>query len=394
MKRKRMEIKIKTINLSLLLVLFTFVVLFIKPTEVSAAKVKAPETIKLTTFELGSSAYMAYGFIGEYMIKKYGTKLRVIPIGSDVGRMTALRLGIVQFVGEGPGAPFAIEATSPRYSTHEWGPQHNMRVVWMGQHAGQALVVRGSSKIYSISDLKGKRVGIIPGSYFEQLAPAHLAYAGLTLNDVKRANCPSYSACARRVIDGSIDTMVAMVTSPIMRELEASPYGIRWLPESDPVSFERIRKKVSFYVPARVTIGAGLSESNPLDCSTFPYPMTICYENIDEDVAYFMTKVINEGYDTYAVASTYMKHYWRLDSFLNLYESVNFAILHRGTVKYLKEIGRWKPAYEKFQKNRVEYLKRLDDLWKKVGDEAFENKIKAKDFPKFWLKKRAEVFGQ
>jgi len=387
-----MQIKIRK-NIFIHLVFLYFLVVFSINCCLAEQKFKIPDTIKLTTFELGSSAYMAYGYIGEYAIKNYGTKLRVIPIGSDVGRMTALRTGVVDLVGEGPGAPFAIEGTSPRYATQEWGPQANMRVVWMAQHAGQALPVRGNSEIYSISDLKNKRIGIIPGSYFEQLTPAYLSYAGLTLDDVKRINCPSYTGCAKGIIDGSIDTMVAMVTSPIMRELEASPYGIRWLPVGDPDQFKKIREKVSFYLQTKVTIGAGLSEEHPLDCATFPYPMTIGFENMDEDIAYFMTKIINEGYETYAKNSTYMKNYWKLDNFINMYENVDFIVLHDGTVKYLKEIGKWKSEYDNFQAARKKYLEKLDALWQQVNEEAIEKKIKGKDFPDFWLKRRAEVFG-
>lgn len=55
----------------------------------------------------------------------------------------------------------------------------------------------------------------------------------------------------------------------------------------------------------------------------------------------------------------------------------------------LKEIGKWTPERE--AKNN-QYLKRQTDLRKlfdQVKAEATEKKMTPKDFPKFWLEKRA-----
>ena len=366
---------------------------FYSHTTTLAAEFKAPATITVMTYELGSSNYSAYGFIGEYILKNYGTKLRAVPAGNDTARMMGLRGGIGQFAGQGVDAHYAMDGVTPRYSTRDWGPQDNLRMVWMAQHAGQAFVVRRTSNIFSIADLKGKKISWIPGSILNDNAVGHLAYAGLTWDDVKKVNMPGYIPACQAVIEGTIDASLVMVTTSTMYELAASPYGIRFLPESDEEGKNRIRKAVPDLVPFKATIGAGLSESKPLDCCTYAYPATICYANMDENVAYFMTKVINEGYGMMAQASEMMKHYWKLDTFLYLYESYDFAILHPGTIRYLKEIGKWKPAYDKLQKDRAEHYKKLRAFWEKVVNEASEKKVGDKEFPEFWLKKRAAFLG-
>ena len=87
------------------------------PGIVPAAELKVPETVSLMTYELGSTGYISYGFIGDYMIRKHGTKLRAIPAGNDTARMIALRSGTAQFAGQGLDIYFAMEGISPRYST-------------------------------------------------------------------------------------------------------------------------------------------------------------------------------------------------------------------------------------------------------------------------------------
>jgi len=396
MSTKKVNIRVVQNFLYVSLILAGLFVMVLIPhfNPVYASNFKPPNVIKLSTFEIGSSAYTAYGLIGEFMVKQYGTKLRLVPIASDVGRMTALRAGTVQFIGEGPGGPFAIEGTSPIYSTTAWGPQNYMRVVWMPKHAGQSFVVRGNSNIQTIADLKGKRIAITPGSYFEQLAEAFLGFDGLTLNDVKIISAASYSAGIKMVIDGSADTTIGMVTSPLFGELQASPYGIRWLSKSDPNKYEKIREKVPFYVQSKITNGIGISDKNPIMASTFPYPATLCSENTREEDAYFLTKSIHEGYETFAKASPYMRDCWNLKEFLNFYENVEFAVLHKGTEKYLKEIGKWKPEYDNIQKTRLAYLNKLRKLWDDVIEESADKKMTEKEVPKYWMKRRAEIFSK
>jgi len=369
------------------------VILFLAPA-ISAAAQRGPDVISVMTYEIGSSNYSAYGFIGEFMLKQYGTKVRAVPAGNDTARMLGLRSGTAQFAGQGVDAHYAMDGITPRYTGRDWGPQDGLRMVWIAQHAGQAVAVRGSSNIHSIADLKGKKLPWIPGSIMNDNAVGHLAYADLTWDDVKKVNVPGYIPSCQAVIDGTVDAVVAMVTTSTMYELAGSPYKLRWLQEDSEEGKKKVRRAVEDLVPFTATVGANLSESQPLHCMTYAYPATICYETLDENVAYFMTKAIHEGYASMAKANDMMKHYWKLESFLELYQNYNFAILHPGTVRYLKEIGKWNSAFDKLQKDRTEHYKKLRSFWNTVLKEANEKKISDKEYPDFWLKKRASFLAK
>jgi hypothetical protein len=70
------------------IVLFvTGIVLSFYAKTVPAQSFKAPDMIKLTTYDIGATGYVMYGFLVEAMAEKFGTKLRAIPVGNDIARM-------------------------------------------------------------------------------------------------------------------------------------------------------------------------------------------------------------------------------------------------------------------------------------------------------------------
>ena len=363
------------------------------PKSVLADTSSVPKTLKIMSYELGASSYMAYAFIGEYTLKKYGTKIRVIPCGNDVGKMVALRSNLVDFIGGGFDLYYAMNGVTDRYTQRAWGPQNQLRVAWLGVHPGQCIAVRGDSDIKTVADLKGRRLTWILGSSLNEAMVGHLSYANLSWDDVKKAKVAGYNASMKAVLDGSADAVLALVASGTMYEIEASPYGLRWLAETDPEGIERVRTVLPPYVPFVATIGAGISKDKPLNCMSYAYPATICNSDLDEEKAYFLTKSIVEGYDEMAQQSDIMKNYWKVESFMHLYENYDFAILHAGTVKYLKEAGYWKPEYDKLQKERIKKYDSLRDLWTEVEEESLDKKIKDKHYAKFWMEKRTEYMN-
>lgn len=355
----------------------------------------APDVISMMCYDIGSSGYVAYGFIGDAMIKMFGIKLRAVPCGSDPGRMIALRAGDVEFAGQGVDIWHGMNGIV-RYTDRFWGPQ-DLRIVWLAQHAGLALQVRGDSDIYSIADLKGKKCSWVPGSVLNDHVEAMLAYAGLSWDDVVKVEMPGYSPAIRGLIDGTVDAAPVSVIASVCYEVTASPHGGRFIPmPPDEEAIARVRAVGSgpILVPYVAKVGPGLSEDNPLECLTYAYPGTICYPDLDEDIAYWMTKAIHEGYDIMAAEADMMKYYWTLEGFLALYEGYDYAILHEGTVRYLKEIGEYKPGYDKLQADRIEHFSGLQSLWTDVVAEASEKGIADKDFPDYWLERRAGFLGK
>ena len=121
---------------------------------VPAQSFKPPEMIKLTTYDIGATGYVMYGFLVEAMSEKFGTKLRAIPVGNDIARMIPVRGKQAHFAGQGGDIYYASEGLD-RYSDITWGPQP-LRMVWLARQPGHVGIVRGDSGIKSCADLKGK----------------------------------------------------------------------------------------------------------------------------------------------------------------------------------------------------------------------------------------------
>ena len=356
------------------------------------AQSKYPDMIKLMTYDIGSTAYVMYGFLGEAMVKKFGTRLRAIPAGNDIARMIPIRTGQAHFAGQGGDAYYAAEGLD-RYADISWGPQP-LRCVWHGRQPGTVGMVRGNSDIKTCADLKGKRMAWIPGSVFQKYYESWLAFANLTWDDVKKVQVAGFGAMLRAVIDGKIDMSIGAVTTPGAYELESSPYGIRYieLPASNKEGWARVQKIQPYLFPYKATYGAGISGGRHVEVASNAYPSSICYASLDEDIAYFMTKAIHECYADMAAKSKVMKRFWGIKECLPLHQDNRGAIFHRGSVRYFKEIGVWKPEWDQLREKRLERQRRLKELWENTTDEAQEKKVKARNYADFWLKKHAEVF--
>jgi len=322
-------------------------------------------------------------------------KLRVIPLGNNISRMALLRAKQVQFAGEGGDLYFAGEGLD-NYATRAWGPQ-GMTFVWAASHPGVIGWVRATSDIKTNYDLKGKRCVYIPGSIVSKQVEAALAFGGLTWDDVEKVTFPSYADSMQAVIDGSADFCSGSTTATKAYELEASPYGIRFLemPASDKEGWARANKVMPMWVPFKSTVGAGVTADKPVECGTYGYPGFVCYpEDISDDLAYFMTKAVHESYPIVAKAAKNMEISWPLEKNLYLFETSNLVTFHPGSIRYLKEIGKWKAGYDELQAGRIAHQKAMRKLWDEVTEKALDDGIKDKDFPEYWLKARDEAYAQ
>ena len=384
------QIKKGSLFLSVTVLLCTVALFFNVST--GLAQSKYPDMIKLMTYDIGSTAYVMYGFLGEAMVKKFGTRLRAIPAGNDIARMIPVLTGQAHFAGQGGDAYYAAEGLD-RYADISWGPQP-LRCVWHGRQPGTVGMVRGNSDIKTCADLKGKRLAWIPGSVFQRYYESWLAFANLTWDDVKKVQVAGFGAMLRAVIDGKIDMSVGAVTTPGAYELESSPYGIRYieLPASNKEGWARVQKIQPYLFPYKATYGAGISGGRYVEVASNAYPSTICYDSLDEDIAYFMTKAIHECYSDMAAKSEVMKRFWGIEECLPLHQDNRGAIFHRGSVRYFKEIGVWKPEWDQMREKRLERQRRLKELWENTTEEAQEKKVRARNYADLWLKKHAEVF--
>jgi TRAP transporter TAXI family solute receptor len=352
--------------------------------------VSIPKMMTWTSYDVGSSGYMMVGHVSTALYEKYGIKIRIIPAGTDIPRVYPVRLRDAEVAFHGLGSYFMQEGIED-YRKNEWGPQP-VRALYFAQHPGLALGVRGDSKIKTFHDLKGKRIGAFPSMALTLISEQHLAFAGLTWDDVQRVDSPGYTAAIRMVMEGKIDASHINPTASLAYEMEAMPYGLRFieLPRDYAEGWKRVKAKNPAYGYFKATIGAGVSEEKPLDTVSYAYPICLAYDFLPEEKAYIITKLLYEAYPDYAKKHKAIKAYWTPEGNLRLMDDYPVP-MHRGAIRYLKEIGKWTPEREARNKALLQHQADLKKIWDATMEEALTKKMKMRKFPPFWLKKRAEA---
>ncbi len=353
-----------------------------------AGAASVPKMMTWTSYDVGSSGYFAVGHVSTTLFEKYGVKIRVIPAGTDLPRVYPVRLKDADVAFHGLGSYFMQEGIED-YRTMAWGPQP-VRALYFAQHAGLALGVRGDSDIRTAHDLKGKRVSFFPSRALTLITEQHLVFAGLTWDDVQVVKVPSYATAIRMVMEGKLDATHINPTAALAYQMEAMPYGIRYIemPPGEKEGWARMKKNNPAYGYFKATIGAGLSAEKYLDTVSYAYPITLAYDFLPEERAYIITKILHEAYPDYAKRHKSLKAYWSPEGSLRLYDGFPLP-MHRGAVRYLKEIGTWTPEREAKNRKRLQRQADLKKLWDTTYEEALEKKMKSKKYPAFWLKKRA-----
>jgi len=356
-----------------------------------AGDVKIPKVMTWTSYDVGSSGYMMVGHVATTLFEKHGVKIRIIPAGTDIPRVYPVRLKGAEVAFHGLGSWLMQEGLID-YSSSEWGPQP-VRALYFAQHPGLALGLRGDSPINSWKDLKGKKIATFPGSgALTLISEVHLAYAGLTWDDVVPVKAAGYGASIKMVMSGKIDGTHINPTASLAYQMEAKPHGIKFLelPHDLNENWARVKKHAPAYGRFKATIGAGLSKDKPLQTTSYAYPIALTYDFLPDDKAYIITKLLTEAYPDYAKKHKAIKAYWSPEGSMALFDQYPLP-LHNGAIRYYKEIGVWNAEREAKNQARLAHQVKLKKVWDAAFSEALEKKMKMRKFGAFWTKKRAEA---
>ncbi len=353
------------------------------------AKATLPNMLTWSAYDIGSGGYIQAGAMASALGKKYDTKVRILPSGTSVGRLTPLKSGAAAYGFLADETYFAVEGLE-EFSAYSWGPQ-DLRVIL--QHpATISLVATKQSGIKTPADFKGKRVAWVVGSpTIYKKAEAFLAFAGLTWDDVKKVEMPSYAASLKGLIEDKVDAAITIPTASIMYELESSPKGIFWpeFPASDKEGWDRIRKVAPWIYPGKEDRGAGLTKGQPKELPQYSYPQIVTYAKQSPDEVYALIKALDETFDLYKDADPVMPD-WALKK---AGKTPAGAPFHEGAIKYLKEKGIWTAEDDKWNNQVLERMKKVQQAWDKAIEEATAKKVKESDFPAFWMKMKKELVG-
>jgi uncharacterized protein len=347
-----------------------------------------PSTMVWSVYDVGASGYVEASAVADAMGKTYGSRVRLQPSGTSIGRLLPLRERRASHGWLATEVYFAAEGLY-EYAAPDWGPQ-DLRTM-LGRVNTLSVVTTKTSGIKTLQDLKGKRYAIAKAntSVNAKLDPLFAA-AGISLNDMKLIEFPSYGATMKALVEGKADAAGASPHTVTLKELEASPHGIAWveLHADQKEMWAKFQAALPLVAPYHEDLGAGITKDKPVWMMGFRYPMITVYADANEAEVFAVTKAVSETYDLYKDASPIMPR-WQLSK-AGAYPMD--APFHDGAIRYLKEKGIWSPEHQKWQDGLMKRQGLLRTAWKDMmtKEPAAKGADPAK-LTELWAPRRAEV---
>lgn len=364
----------------------------------AADEVNLPKSMVWSAYDLGSSGYTDASGMANALQAKYDTRVRIVPSGTSIGRLLPMTTGRVTYGFLGNETFFAAEA-SEDFASRQWGPQDLRVVLGRPSPIGMATSRCGELGIKTMADLRGKRIGYVKGNPTQNVkSDAMLAFGGLTQADVEVVWFGGWAQQLPAVLSGQIDVMQNVPSSGQARQIEASPGGLCWppMPADDKEGWARAQKVASFLNPIQATAGAALSPENPVPMAGYRYPMIATYASTSDDETYALTKALHLTFDMYKGA-TAAADGWAID--LAGHPPYD-APTHPGTIRYMKELGKWAADDQSWNDARIERMAAVQEAWDTASaefDTWREAEIKKGNkvdeeagWLEYWAKYRAE----
>jgi TRAP transporter TAXI family solute receptor len=363
-----------------------FVFLFCLPVANAAddqTEIRLPRAMAWSAYNLGSTGYNQAVAISKMLKNRHRVSLRVVPGKNDVSRMLPLMVNRVQFAANGVATYFAQEGVF-QFASDRWGPVP-VRIVMMSVGlSNQGLAVAEQSGITEIASLAGKRVPWVRGAPALNISTqAQLACGGLTWDDVERVDYPGYGAMWNGIVDGQIDVAFATTVSGSTRKLEASPRGISWLtvPHGDEQCWQNMLAVAPYYTQHIATRGTAISETEPHEGATYPYPVLITLAKQSDELVFNLTRAMHEGFDDYRNADP-----GSLGWDINRQQFEWVVPFHKGAIRYFKQIGVWTDEHELHNARLLERQQVLASAWQAMESLEITDK---QEFQTTWMKLRA-----
>ena len=344
-----------------------------------------PKAMAWSAYNLGTTGYNQAVAVGKVLKNEYGTTLRVVPGKNDISRLLPLMKKRVQFSANGSATYFAQEGVE-QFAAKNWGPLPLRLVLMSKGDSNQAIAVAADTGIKTLSELKGKRVPFVRGAPAVNVTiESFLACADLGWDDVVKVEFPGYGAMWNGIVNGQIDAAYATTVSGPTRKLEASPRGIFWppVPHNDAACWERVQAKLPIVTQHFATRGAGISESEPHEGGTYPYPLLITLADTNADLVGAVTSVMHQHYNDYKDADPGAIG-WAIDR--QIFDWV--VPFHEGSIRYLRAIGAWDEALDAHNDGLIERQRILLDAWQTYATPAIKKRDRD-SFRQGWLAARA-----
>ncbi|XDA97911.1 TAXI family TRAP transporter solute-binding subunit [Sulfitobacter sp. LCG007] len=344
-----------------------------------------PGTMVWTSYDVGSAGYAEASAIADAFGKEFGTRVRIQPSGSGIGRLQPLLQGRADYAFLATEAFFVAEGAFD-FATRDWGPRELRAVA--GRPAGITLIAAGDAGIETVADARGKRIAFVAGNPSVNVkCEAILAFGGLTLEDVEVITFPTYAAAMSSMTRNESDATCTTPTTSQLYELAESPRGIFYAPlEADNTAgWEGLSKVLPIMGPSDEDVAAGLAEGEIAKMAAYRYPVITTTADKSADEVYAFIKALDESYDLYKDGTATMPR-WTLEKSGKPAIDVPF---HEGAIRYLKEKGIWTAEDDAWNDKRIARMDALLAAWETFKPQ--NESLSDAEFSEAWMAHRAEV---
>lgn len=351
----------------------------------NASAADLPGTMVWTAYEVGSAGYAEASAIADAFGKEFGTRVRIQPSGSGIGRLQPLLQGRADYAFLATEAFFLAEGAFD-FATPEWGPKQLRAVA--GRPAGISLIAAADAGIDTVADARGKRIAFVAGNPSVNVkCEAILAFGGLTLDDVNVVMFPTYAAAMSSMTRNESDATCTTPTTSQLYELAESRRGIHYPPldADNAEGWAGLLKVLPIMGPWDETIAAGLKDGEIAKMAAYRYPVITTTADKTADEVYTFIKALDESFDLYKDGTATMGR-WALEQSGRPAIDVPF---HEGAVRYLKEKGIWTDEDEEWNQKRIERMDAVVAAWAPFLE---ANKgLTGEAFADAWMAHSAEV---
>jgi len=351
----------------------------------TASAQELPGTMVWTSYDVGSAGYAEASAIADAFGKEFGTRVRIQPSGSSIGRLQPLLQGRADYAFLATEAFFLSEGAFD-FAAPAWGPQPLLAIA--GRPAGVTLIAAGDAGIETVADARGKRIAFVAGNPSVNVkCEAILAFGGLTLDDVEVITFPTYSSAMSSMTRNESDATCTTPTTSQLYELAESPRGIHYAPldPDNAAGWEALLKVLPIMGASEEDVAAGLPEGEVAQMAAYRYPIIATTVDKSADDVYAFIKALDETYDLYKNGTAAMAR-WTLEKSGRPAVDVPF---HEGAIRYLKEKGIWTAEDDAWNEERTQRMNALIEAWKVFKPE--NEGLPEDEFAAAWMERRAEV---
>lgn len=353
-----------------------------------------PKTFNVVTPVVGTANHsLAVAWTSKFQAAT-GVKVAVLPAPNGFARAAWLntgegRLTLVQ------GSDYFDQMDAVQgYATKTAGPT-DTRLIHMNMVTPWGYAVQGDSKIKSINDVgKGTRIAYAKSSSFLVAGiEALLAYRNLRHSDVSLVAIGSYGANTAVLAEGRVEVAFTSPISGPSYKAEATPKGLRWLElpprQADPAAYDRYRKFMAGYVTQKTVAGVKSAIGIRMDHA---FQANHVKASEDPEFVYQLLKWLDENHASYKGDFTHA-HMLSIANLVLFLDTGALQPLHEGTIRYLKEKGKWKDAYQKRQDQLVTLAKKYEKAYRDAMAAADNKGISIEPgnakWKSFWMEFRA-----